>query len=370
MSQAQPSTPNDSPERRAVKRARMDSKPGDDDQTSLNTSNKGNNSDRFWFDDGNVVLLVEGTLFRVHRGVLARHSPVFRDMFKLPQPPLSQEDMVDGCPTVEFHGDRKEDWVNVFTLIYDHETSYKNKDNFNLPVLTSMLRLGRKYQIEIIYKAAISRLRAIVPTTFQEMTKNKSSPHPLLKADDTLFSLLSVVLELGIQRFMPMLFYYCISEYSLEQIIKRHSGPNSELPYDCIAKLVLGREDLMSSINKNHLAWALAADVTAGGKCKSMNVHYYGTSNPCNLFRANAATAIVIKSVTPDVRLALMPGNADYLRLFDSTDGQAANRNNQVKPCEECAKEIIRLQNAYRSRVWDNLPAFFRLPKWESLEAL
>lgn len=40
-----------------------------------------------WLDDGNVVLVVENTGFRVHRGILSKHSDVFRDMFSVPQPP-------------------------------------------------------------------------------------------------------------------------------------------------------------------------------------------------------------------------------------------------------------------------------------------
>jgi BTB/POZ domain len=34
-----------------------------------------------WFPDGNVVLQVESTLFRVHRSILSMHSEVFHGMF-------------------------------------------------------------------------------------------------------------------------------------------------------------------------------------------------------------------------------------------------------------------------------------------------
>ena len=42
--------------------------------------------EEFWFPDGNVILLARGVEFRVYSGLLASHSPVFKDMFSLPQP--------------------------------------------------------------------------------------------------------------------------------------------------------------------------------------------------------------------------------------------------------------------------------------------
>src|ERR1700761_895721 len=40
----------------------------------------------YYFEDGNVILLVGNVLFNVHRGVLLRHSEVFCSLFSLPQP--------------------------------------------------------------------------------------------------------------------------------------------------------------------------------------------------------------------------------------------------------------------------------------------
>ena len=40
-----------------------------------------------WFADGNIILVPEGNpvpLFKVHRGVLSRHSEVFQSMFNIP----------------------------------------------------------------------------------------------------------------------------------------------------------------------------------------------------------------------------------------------------------------------------------------------
>lgn len=53
-----------------------------------------------WYNDGNIVLQAEDTLFKVHRGILAQSSFVFQDMFSLPPPPLIDAELVEGCPVV------------------------------------------------------------------------------------------------------------------------------------------------------------------------------------------------------------------------------------------------------------------------------
>lgn len=53
-----------------------------------------------WYDDGNVVLQAQGTQFKFYRGILAHSSPVFKDMFTIPQPASVDTQLVDGCPVV------------------------------------------------------------------------------------------------------------------------------------------------------------------------------------------------------------------------------------------------------------------------------
>ena len=73
-----------------------------------------------WFDDGNVVLIAENTGFRVYRGVLAKHSEIFRDMFLLPHPDseLAIEDTYDGCPIVRMAEDEAHEWEVVLGVLY------------------------------------------------------------------------------------------------------------------------------------------------------------------------------------------------------------------------------------------------------------
>src|ERR1700734_3586787 len=71
----------------------------------------------YWFDDGNVVLQVESTLFRVHRSILSMHSEVFRGMFSVPQPVAVDGDLVDNCPVVQLP-DRAVDWTHVLKAFY------------------------------------------------------------------------------------------------------------------------------------------------------------------------------------------------------------------------------------------------------------
>jgi hypothetical protein len=80
-----------------------------------------------WFEDGNIILLVEDDhqcmlkAFKVHRGVLARQSEVFEAMFDLPQPaPVldSIDQIVDGCPVVRMY-DLPNELSDLIKALYD-----------------------------------------------------------------------------------------------------------------------------------------------------------------------------------------------------------------------------------------------------------
>ncbi len=73
----------------------------------------------FWFEDGNVILVAKSYEFRVFEGILAHHSPVFQDMFSLPQPVSSAlpegTQTLDACPVVHL-SDSPEDLRHVLRI--------------------------------------------------------------------------------------------------------------------------------------------------------------------------------------------------------------------------------------------------------------
>lgn len=69
-----------------------------------------------WLDDGNIILVAKGEAFKVHQSVLARHSEVFRDMLKMPQPTNDQG--ADKCPIVPLSDSTKE-LEHILSALYD-----------------------------------------------------------------------------------------------------------------------------------------------------------------------------------------------------------------------------------------------------------
>ena len=72
-----------------------------------------------WFDDGNIILIADGTPFKVHQSLLSQKSEVFRDMFTLPTP-TNIEDLMDGTPVVHM-SDNWEDLSDVLTALYNSQ---------------------------------------------------------------------------------------------------------------------------------------------------------------------------------------------------------------------------------------------------------
>ncbi|KAL1938256.1 hypothetical protein VTO73DRAFT_11707 [Trametes versicolor] len=123
----------------------------------------------FWFEDGSVVLVAHGYGFRVFKGVLAHHSPVFQDMFSLPQPVLSApspssrtaSEGVDPCPVVHL-SDSPEDLRHVLRLCLPRSDSRFISfaaDNLPFDMVSAIIRLGHKYQIQLMVTQGVQYLQ-------------------------------------------------------------------------------------------------------------------------------------------------------------------------------------------------------------------
>ncbi|KZT03943.1 uncharacterized protein LAESUDRAFT_319461 [Laetiporus sulphureus 93-53] len=109
--------------------------------------------ERFYFEDGNVVFLVETTLFKVHRYSLETKSGVFETMFSL-KPPKDQS--VEGDSKynpIHLQGTTVVDFERFLTVLYPRDLRRSDLNSFD--EWLSVLELATKYAVDDMREVAI-----------------------------------------------------------------------------------------------------------------------------------------------------------------------------------------------------------------------
>ncbi|GJE93164.1 hypothetical protein PsYK624_093230 [Phanerochaete sordida] len=122
-----------------------------------------------WFDDGNIVLQAEQTLFQVYKGVLRRESPVFADMLSLSGQP---EEHYGKVPLVRMH-DTAEEIKLFLSVIFIHQFMDSRRAN---PELATIMAVSAKYQAPEVHRRAQALLTLEFPSTLKDYDALRTSP--------------------------------------------------------------------------------------------------------------------------------------------------------------------------------------------------
>ncbi|KAG8941570.1 hypothetical protein FRC04_004151 [Tulasnella sp. 424] len=168
-----------------------------------------------WYDDGNIVLLVQDTAFRLFQGILIKRSQVMKDMLGLPQPPApieakesvpNQQPTFEGVPVVTLH-----DKARHFTLLLD---AMLPKDCTKLPIsedlgsdgLMGLTQVAKKYEVDDAAARAVTVLEKILPTVERPEDTSYTSRGEYWNIRRYV-SIINWARICGLPQFLPMPFY-------------------------------------------------------------------------------------------------------------------------------------------------------------------
>ncbi|KAF5322957.1 hypothetical protein D9611_009368 [Ephemerocybe angulata] len=287
-------------------------------------------SEEFWLYDGNIVLQAGNVQFKVHKGFLARHSTIFETILSMPH--TDDEPTVEECPVLKVH-DEPEDIKNMLTAIYDKDHDTLSPLPFR--VVASLVRLGKKYEMDSILRMGIARLKKefpvhLFPWNFDRKLQAGASRIEGINTPAALVALIELALECDVLWVLPSAYYRCCMD--MEATLFGGEAHQRLLEY------------------QGKLAEAMSAELIENSKCTSKFAEGRDDSVP-----DPGRCASGLWALKPNVRL---------------TDMTPHRRSDLLKEelCNPCIERIVRMSQKAMEEQWKNLPLFFDLPTWEELK--
>ncbi|KDR67627.1 hypothetical protein GALMADRAFT_79593 [Galerina marginata CBS 339.88] len=302
---------------------------------------------RFWFDDGNVVLQAENRQYRVHRSMLSRHSNIFRDMFNMPQPCEPAEPSVEGCPLILLT-DEAEDLEQVLSIFYDNIRTNDMRELLPYHQLASILRFGKKYEIDYLRDEGLKRLRLEFPTTLELWDNSYNQCLHIMGSPTIYYDVINLAHELSIQSSLPTMYVGLISTSNAKVLLSgRPLGRLSEekvyLNQEALHSCLIGRDKILTAVQKILKDWVSRTDIIPANGCRSVD--------RCRSHRLVTILGLSIFNLLPTL---------DIL-----------NPNPPIEPrkiCLVCVDSVKQAHSHVRKEIWESLPSYFDLPKWEDLK--
>ncbi|KAF9462805.1 hypothetical protein BDZ94DRAFT_1193882, partial [Collybia nuda] len=305
------------------------------EKTQLQNEQVALRDEQFWYDDGSVVLHVGTKLFRVHRSILAAHSEIFADMFRMPQP--ANQPLLEGCPIVTLT-DCVTDFEDLLKALY-HPFYFDSLPNYSaladtLDFVSGILSLSTKYFILQFRERSISLLKRIIPTTLDAYDSKFESmffsedPNVIARA-------IGLAHKNNLPEFLPSLYYVAACRISPGRMLDRNS---INLSWEERTVCLVGRE--MLRMLEKLISYRFLYDFRPPPSCKSL---------------------LCAKSTRP----------LHQWRVVENRDSPAPltpfHKWDELDVCLKCILHIREQHTAGREAVWARLPSAFNMSSWDVL---
>jgi len=295
--------------------------------------------DQFYLSDGNILIVCEETLFRVHMDLLRLNSPIFRE--KLSPQNLARAGQVRGYPCLHLP-DSKGDFSILLKVIYTigFPTRHKTPD---FATFSSILRMATRYQIPSIREQILEDLDAAYPTKFivYECSKvhgedvfGEPLPHPN--------AVLNLFNECDVKFALPFAFYRACRA-GLASLTA--SSANVALPPSVLRVTIRGLGELKEAeLNAAKTMLFGPKLQTCERRTCYRKTSLYTAKNGSNIFQS------IFDSVT--CASADMAAKALEPPPF-------ASPTFKTTLCDACISGLSDSHRESRVNVWNSLPAFF-----------
>ncbi|EIW56929.1 uncharacterized protein TRAVEDRAFT_49740 [Trametes versicolor FP-101664 SS1] len=307
--------------------------------------------EEFWYPDGSIILVAGDIEFRVYKGILAKHSPVFEDMFSLPQPsdPTSSASSAqEVCPVVHL-SDSPEDLRHVLRAYMPTGGPSvffsKEPPGYSYDAISAAVRLGHKYQMSDLLDNALDYLKAYYPIDFDKWyAYKKYGPPSFTMAHHIGLVNLARLVDDAELLIMALLVCCTIDDTDIIHGFEREDGSREQLALGDIGLCYIARARL-TAVSVQIMLRICHPEVADA--CK--------TERACSL--GFESVLIALEAIDdPSVITNPDPG-------FDAIGFDDAFRAAGV--CAQC-KEMVKERNLReRKAAWEKLPEIFgiELPK-------
>ncbi|KAJ7482364.1 hypothetical protein B0H11DRAFT_1915280 [Mycena galericulata] len=287
-------------------------------------------SDKLWFDDGSLVLIVGSLMFRVHFSMLQRKSAFFRHMAGIPQP--ENQPKIEGCPVV-YLDDDVESFELFLLCIFDAD------NGLDTASVARIFAMSNKYLATTIESHCGEYFNTFFPTSLKGWDARGS-------ADDIdgLVSAFACALKLDMPWHIPAI---CCEVVAF--------GGHSERSTRIILPEILDKFPLPSRL----IILMGASSVFNGvsfivGEMRGTRGAHCQTQVLCESHRQELAT----EWLSGDQSDPLGFGIGKDRRIWDDMRRQL---------CYDCVSACKKQWRMSRTDFWDDLPIAFGLGDWEEL---